>query len=292
MMAMPAAVEAVLLDLGGVFALPHPDRVRFALGVEFDEEGATRSHHAGIAAIDALGRGEWSAYFTAYALEAGVPPSRLRVVLPVLVRAFREPPDVEVWSLFVPSAVEALKRLEETGVALAVVSNSDGTVERLLRDNAICQVGEGADTCVSVVVDSGAVGAEKPDPAIFTHALDVLGVEPTRAIHVGDAVHADVAGARAAGVRPVHLDPYGFCSLEDHEHVRALDDLVEMVYAGRVSRRSRPAPRPDRRGRFPRATRRRRSHGPLPPPRDARPLRSRWWDRWEASTRPTPRPRG
>ncbi len=231
---MPAAIEAVLLDVGGVFALPHPDAVRSALGVDFDEEGAARSHHAGVAAIDGLGRGEWSAYFTAYALEAGVTASSLRVVLPALRDAFRDPDDVDVWSLFVPAAVLALKRLHQTGVALAVVSNSDGTVERLLRDNAICQVGEGAGTRVSVVIDSGAVGAEKPDPAIFSRALDVLGVEPQRAVHVGDTVHADVAGARATGVRPLHLDPYGFCPLDDHEHASSLDDVVELVYASRV----------------------------------------------------------
>jgi len=231
---MPAAIEAVLLDVGGVFALPHPDMVRAALGVDFDEEGAARSHYAGGAAIDGLRGKEWDAYFTAYALEAGVPAARLRVVLPALRDAFRAPDDVDVWSLFVPTAVDALKRLYRTGVALAVVSNSDGTVERLLRDNGVCQVGKGDGTCVSVVVDSGAVGSEKPEPGIFTHALDVLGVEPDRAVHVGDMVHADVVGARAAGVRPLHFDPYEFCPLDDHEHVRSLDDVVELVYASRV----------------------------------------------------------
>ncbi len=231
---MSISVEAVLVDAGGVFVLPHPEMVRGALGVDFDEEGAARAHHAGIAAIDALGRGEWGAYFTAYAMEAGVPASRLRAVLPALRDAFGEPDDVDVWSLFVRTAAHALRRLEQTGVGLAVVSNSDGTVERLLRDNGICQVGEGAGTCVAVVVDSNAVGAEKPDPAIFTHALDALGVEPGRAVHVGDTVHADVEGARAAGVRPVHLDPYAFCPLDDHEHVASLGDVVELVYASRV----------------------------------------------------------
>ena len=231
---MSAAVEAVLLDVGGVFALPHPDMVRAALGVDFDEEAAARSHYAGGAAIDALGRGEWSAYFTAYALEAGVPTSRLRFVLPALRKAFRDPDDVDVWSLFVPTAVQALERLRATGVSLAVVSNSDGTVERLLSDNGVCQVGVGAGTSVSIVVDSGAVGSEKPDPAIFVHALDALGVAPGHAIHVGDSVHADVVGARAAGVRPVHLDPCRFCLLDDHEHVVSLGDVVELVYASRV----------------------------------------------------------
>lgn len=224
---MSGTPAAVLLDVGGVFALPHPDRLQEALGVDPDEGGAARAHYAGAAAMDGLGKDEWGAYLTAYAREAGVPSSRLRVVLPALRRAFADGTDV--WSWFVPEAVAALARLAATGVALAMVSNSDGTVERLLRDNAICQVGEGRGTPVAAVVDSHVVGVAKPDPAIFRRALDVLGVEAASAVHVGDTVHSDVSGARAAGVRPVHLDPYRFCPLDDHDHVTSLAAVVALV---------------------------------------------------------------
>lgn len=48
---------------------------------------------------------------------------------------------------------------------------------------------------------SDEVGAYKPDPAIFGHALHGLAVrEPARVAHVGDLVRTDVAGARAAGL--------------------------------------------------------------------------------------------
>ena len=72
---------------------------------------------------------------------------------------------------------------------------------------------------MSIVIDSGAVGVAKPDPAIFAIALEACGVAPERVVHVGDAVGADVAGALAAGVRPLHLDPYGFCTDDSHPHV-------------------------------------------------------------------------
>jgi putative hydrolase of the HAD superfamily len=86
---------------------------------------------------------------------------------------------------------------------------------------------------VTVVLDSFVVGVEKPDPAIFHRALEVLGVPPERAIHVGDTGWADVAGARAAGVRPVHLDPHRFCpNPDDHEHVTDLDGVVALVRGG------------------------------------------------------------
>ena len=45
--------------------------------------------------------------------------------------------------------------------------------------------------------------AAKPDPAIFRAALERLGVAPADAIHVGDSVEHDVAGARAAGLEAV-----------------------------------------------------------------------------------------
>jgi putative hydrolase of the HAD superfamily len=227
---MPSGVDAVLLDVGGLFVLPHPDRIGPALGLHLDEDTAARAHYAGAAAMDALGQEASGAYLTAYALEAGVPASRLRTVLPALATAFDS--STEVWSLIVAESVEALRRLGRTGVALGVVSNSNGTVEQLLRANAICQVGEGPGAAVSVVVDSHVVGVAKPDPAIFDHALEALGVEPGSALHVGDTVHADVAGAAAAGVRPVHLDPCGFCPLDDHEHVASLGEVVTLVNGG------------------------------------------------------------
>ncbi|HEY3240727.1 MAG TPA: HAD-IA family hydrolase, partial [Acidimicrobiia bacterium] len=130
-----------------------------------------------------------------------------------------------MWSRLVPEAVDALRALAAAGLALAIVSNSDGTLEGRLAAEGICQVGPGRGVPVAVVIDSGAVGVAKPDPAIFDIALKATGVAPGAALHVGDAVGADVAGARAAGVRPVHLDPHGFCADHSHPHLRALAEL-------------------------------------------------------------------
>ena len=41
----------------------------------------------------------------------------------------------------------------------------------------------------------------KPDPAIFHGVLDRLGVQPEAALHVGDDVVTDIAGAKALGMR-------------------------------------------------------------------------------------------
>ena len=49
------------------------------------------------------------------------------------------------------------------------------------------------------VVTSAQAGAPKPEPAVFTLALELLGVQPSRALHVGDS-DSDEAGASAAGM--------------------------------------------------------------------------------------------
>jgi putative hydrolase of the HAD superfamily len=236
-------IAAVLLDVGGVFVTP--DHALIGPVVEAAGGNATpelldRAHYAGIAAVDdSLVSGEggldWERYRRAVAETAEVPVDRLQQAVDELGVVMN---GSGVWRRIMPGSVEGLAELAATGVGLAVVSNSDGSVEHQLMTAGICQVGEGAGVQVAIVVDSAAVGVEKPDPRIFAFALDALGVPGERAVHVGDTVFADVAGARAAGVRPLHLDPYGHCSGDggpesgpDHDHVRSLAEVAALVRA-------------------------------------------------------------
>ena len=69
------------------------------------------------------------------------------------------------------------------------------------------------------------VGVAKPDPGIFRIALDALNVPADGSVlHVGDSLRYDVAGAVAAGLQPVHMDPYGLCSAPGgHAHITQPD---------------------------------------------------------------------
>jgi putative hydrolase of the HAD superfamily len=92
----------------------------------------------------------------------------------------------------VPGALETLASLRARGLELAVVSNWDvGLSEHLER--------LGANRLFSAVVTSAEAGTAKPDPAVFRLALDRLGVEAERAVHVGDESE-DELGAAAAGM--------------------------------------------------------------------------------------------
>ena len=101
-----------------------------------------------------------------------------------------------------PDAVPALGGLRDRGLRLVAVSNWDCSLPRVLE-------GCGIDGLLDGTVTSAGAAARKPDPAIFSAALELAGVEADEALHVGDTPEEDVAGARAAGIRPLLIDRHG-----------------------------------------------------------------------------------
>jgi putative hydrolase of the HAD superfamily len=103
---------------------------------------------------------------------------------PAFVRslAFRPLPGV-------PGTLEELRAL---GLRVACVSNWDVSLADFLAEAGLTRL-------LDTVVSSAEAGAPKPDPRPFRLALERLGVEPDRALHVGDD-EADRAGAAAAGL--------------------------------------------------------------------------------------------
>jgi putative hydrolase of the HAD superfamily len=210
-------IECVLLDAGNTLVSIDFEWVRDeleALGVRCATGEVRRAEAAARPAIsDALGRrvsGEGPEAFRLYleSVLAHLPAvarsgvgdvaalaTRLGSVLRAAGRNDR------LWSSVMPGVPETLERLRARGLRLAVVSNSDGSIEQGLERL-------GLRDCFDAVVDSFVVGVEKPDPRIFGHALARLGADPSRTLHVGDMVYADVVGARRAGIHAVLLDPF------------------------------------------------------------------------------------
>jgi REG-2-like HAD superfamily hydrolase len=102
------------------------------------------------------------------------------------------------WFVY-PDVLPALDALRAAGKRLAVVSNWGWSAPELLHLLELASHFE-------AFAISARVGYQKPHPAIFEHALELLGVRPEQAVHVGDNPAADVAGARRAGVEPVLID--------------------------------------------------------------------------------------
>jgi putative hydrolase of the HAD superfamily len=109
--------------------------------------------------------------------------------------------DASAWH--VPDDVlPALAALRRDGARLAVVSNWDSRLPRLLE-------GLGLAPFFDAIVVSCFEGIEKPEPELFRRALARLGAQPHETLHVGDLAELDVEGARAAGIDARLLDRLG-----------------------------------------------------------------------------------
>lgn len=123
--------------------------------------------------------------------------------------AYGDPP---VWFRLFDDVVPCLDRLDAMGIPVAVVSNWDISLHRILRIAGVYQR-------FAVVVASLEEGIEKPDPKIFHIALQRLGVAPEDAFHVGDDATDDLQGAANAGI------PATLILRDAHEGIRSLLEL-------------------------------------------------------------------
>ncbi|MBI3302684.1 MAG: HAD family hydrolase [Deltaproteobacteria bacterium] len=73
----------------------------------------------------------------------------------------------------------------------------------------------------------------KPDQAIFRAALEAADCRPDQAIHVGDSLDHDIAGARSMGIHSVWLNRKGLASTDlDHVpdcEIASLASLIECL---------------------------------------------------------------
>jgi putative hydrolase of the HAD superfamily len=219
---------AILLDALGTlvdFEDPAPLlRARLAErhGVEVDEDAARAAVRAEIAVYRAE-HGAAGDRATLAALRrrcAGVVRDALGIdvdldaLTPTVVGAFRFTPFPEV-----PGVLAALR---ERGHPLAVVSNWDVSLHDVLEDT-------GLRAHFDAVVVSAEIGAAKPDPEPFRRALSALGAGVERALHAGDRLDEDVAGARAAGVTPVLVDRAGDVLGDGVVVIGSLEGLLDLA---------------------------------------------------------------
>jgi putative hydrolase of the HAD superfamily len=194
----PAVPKAILLDCLGTLVRLEPPAPRLAAVLEVDLADAERAMVAEIAfyrahmdeARDAAGlasvRERCAALVTR---ELGVPCTVPDLLSALSFVAFDD-------------AKPGLRALREQNVRLVVVSNWDVSLHEVLATTGLAPLLDGA-------VSSAEVGAAKPDPRPVERGLEIAGVSAADAWLVGDTPEADVAAARAAGVRPVLINRAG-----------------------------------------------------------------------------------
>jgi len=85
--------------------------------------------------------------------------------------------------------------------------------------------GCGIADCFDSITDSGVVGYEKPNPAIFHAALKSMGVDANRSLYVGDFYSVDYLGATRAGMKAILFDVSGAYRGRDLPRVESLEQL-------------------------------------------------------------------
>ena len=124
-----------------------------------------------------------------------------------------------------PETHEALDRLA-SWIRLGLVTNGAARLQRA----KLARVG--IEDRFEVIVDSETVGIGKPSPEMFEVALARLGLEHDEVAMVGNDPSRDIAGARAAGIRPIWVhrpaDGWGDGDPGDAERIEDLRRLAQL----------------------------------------------------------------
>ena len=164
------------------------------------------------------GESIWDAFITRLMTHAGHPPR------PDEVQAFGQRVE-EMYhpvSRLVAGAHETLQALQQRDVMLAVLSNRRESFTEALQELGIASY-------FSFALAAGEIGAWKPDPAIFTHALARAGLQAGEVVYIGDNYYADVVGATEAGLDAILLDERRVFTDMRCPRVEALPDIVSYL---------------------------------------------------------------
>lgn len=111
--------------------------------------------------------------------------------------------------------VERIRALKADGYRTGIITNNVKEAAEGWQAMLDC------DALFDVIVDSSAVGMRKPNPAIFHHALDLLGgIRPERAVFLDDA-EGNVRGARAIGMHAILVGPDPMPALAELDRILA-----------------------------------------------------------------------
>ena len=126
-------------------------------------------------------------------------------------------------------ALDVLRLLSSHGFALGLVCNTGRTPGKMLR---LILERLALAPYLGALSFSDEIGLRKPHPEIFHRTLATLGVVPAEAAHIGDDSATDVAGARAVGMRAIHLCHPSSISQpsDDVERIPTLEVLTDLLF--------------------------------------------------------------
>jgi len=141
---------------------------------------------------------------------------------PDLLRLINEEYFTKDWDYVPEDGIATLKTLKNSGYQLGIITNRQSCISDELEKLALTKF-------FPHVVVSGQVGVQKPDPAIFHHAISLAGCDAENCVYIGDNYFADVIGARNAGIQPILIDPDGFFPEADCPVIQKLSELLPLL---------------------------------------------------------------
>ena len=122
-----------------------------------------------------------------------------------------------------PLAHQTLRYLKDK-YTLHIISNGfKESTEMKISNN-------GLDVYFEHVIISEVVGVNKPDRAIFDHALNLAKADVSESIMIGDSIEADIRGAQDYGMKAIYFNPEGKEKPVDVElQINCLSELISIL---------------------------------------------------------------
>lgn len=228
-----AKIQAVTFDAAHTLFHPHPSvgaiyqEVMRRHGLEYEEtalEAGFRQAFASVSKDQAILDGERR--------EFSYWQSIVRESIAALHPQPRDFPALfqDLWETFshgerwrpAAHAKTTLDALRQRGYRAALLTNWDQRVRRVVAETGFSQRFE-------QLFISSEIGAEKPDPKIFQHAQNALGLAPEEILHVGDSLQHDIQGARAAGWKAARIGEPFEPDAPDYPRLNDLRQLLDLL---------------------------------------------------------------
>jgi putative hydrolase of the HAD superfamily len=188
----PPAIRAVILDYGEVLChLPSTETIeRLASIFQMDPRTFLPIYLETRAPYD---RGDLlpGEYWRKFAAQAGV------AIAADTIEQARQL-DLELWSHINDAMILWVQRLHAAGFKTAILSNMPTDMATHMRENFAWI------SHFDQQIFSGEVRSVKPEPEIYQHCIEVLGVQPSEALFIDDR-EVNLEQARAAGIRGIRF---------------------------------------------------------------------------------------
>ena len=229
-------IDTILFDFDGTLAFHEPDSfdvisafcadIGQPLGAEAERRGRRMRHQYFLdpairEQLAGLSTGEFWRHFNRHTLEAFEIEGDLDRLAAEVTSRF----DNLKLEYYCPDdGCQTLAELGARGYRLGLLTNREN-VDRL---HVLVEQLHLLDY-FDLILASGKVGIQKPDPGIFAIALERMGADAGTSLYVGDNYWADVVGAQRAGLTPVLFDPYHLFPEADCRILERLDDLLDWL---------------------------------------------------------------